>query len=98
MYLRIQLLVSKPDEFHGFRRAGGIACAAALAEAFVDVGDHLAEIAGAVADFAMLDGGVGADFLTIEAARAGGFVDLGHDGFALQHIAAEEHERFRGSG
>ncbi len=97
-YLGNDLFIGIAVQLDTLGRAGGLAGAAAAADAGVDPGDHLDEVALAVADLFLFNGAVGADLLAVEAGDAAGFAHLGDDRLPLQLILGEEGHHFGGGG
>src|SRR6185369_6834520 len=86
--------VSISVQFHTLGGAGGLAGAAAAADAGVDPGDHFDEVAVSVPDLFLFYGAVGADLLAGEAGDAVLLGHLGDDRFALQFVLGKEGHYF----
>src|SRR6266571_4637017 len=98
LYHRDDLFISVTIQFHRFRRAGGLAGAAAAADAGVDEGDRLDQVPLAVSYLFFLHGAVGADLFAGEAADTAGLSDPGDDRFPLQFVFGEEGHDLGGGG
>src|SRR6185369_7008044 len=90
--------VSISVQFHTLGGAGGLAGAAAAADAGVDPGDHFDEVAVSVPDLFLFYGAVGADLLAGEAGDAVFLGHLGDDRFPLQLVLGKEGHYFGRGG